>query len=116
MDQMIHLRLRCGRPAGSECRPFLDPALCASALTQTEHSLSLMRMAAGDAVQTKDTAAEGRGDVAVRQGAGDGDGVALGGDDGAALEHAAEAFDVGGGPGGEIAHGALTDPATLAVA
>jgi hypothetical protein len=33
--------------------------------------------------------AEGGGDVAMRQGAGDGEGVALGRDDGAALEHTA---------------------------
>jgi hypothetical protein len=33
--------------------------------------------------------------VAVRQGADHGDGVAVGGDDGAAPKHAAEAFDGG---------------------
>ena len=59
--------------------------------------------------------AEGGGDVAVRQAAGDGEGVALGGDDGAAFEHAAQAFDMGGGPVGEVAEGALTDLAVLAV-
>ena len=39
-----------------------------------------------------------------------------GGDDGAAFEHAAQAFDVGGGPVGEVAEGALTDLAVLAIA
>ena len=39
--------------------------------------------------------AERGGDMAVRQAAGDGEGVVLGGDDGAALEHAAQAFDIG---------------------
>ena len=60
--------------------------------------------------------AESGGDVAVRQGADDGEGVALGGDDGAAFEHAAQAFDVGGGPVGEVAEGALTDLAAFAIA
>ena len=60
--------------------------------------------------------AERGGDVAVRQATDDGEGVALGGDDGAALEHAAQAFDVRSGPIGEVAEGALTDLAVLAVA
>ena len=47
--------------------------------------------------------------------AGDGEGVVLGGDDGAAFEHAAQALDVGGGPVGQVAQGALTDLAVLAV-
>ena len=51
----------------------------------------------------------------MRQGVGDGEGVALGSDDGAASEHAAQAFNVGGGPVGEVAQGAFTDPAVLAV-
>src|ERR1700722_15859763 len=38
--------------------------------------------------------AECGGDVAVRQGPCDGEGIVLGGDDGAALEHTAQAFDV----------------------
>ena len=38
-----------------------------------------------------------------------------GGDDGAALEHGAQALDVGGGPVGQVAQGALTDLAVLAV-
>jgi hypothetical protein len=42
--------------------------------------------------------AEGGGDMAVRQGAGDGEGIAFGWDDGAALEDAAQALDVSGGP------------------
>jgi len=49
----------------------------------------------------------------MRQAADDGEGVALGGDDGAALEHAAQAFDVGGGPVRQVA---LTHLATLAIA
>ena len=80
-------------------------------------------IAAAIAVGAEDTVktdpaggAESGGDVAVRQAAGDGEGVALGGDDGAAFEHAAQAFDVGGRPVGEIAEGALTDLAVLAVA
>ena len=60
--------------------------------------------------------AEGGGDVAVRQAAGDGEGVLLGGDDGAALEHAAQAFDVSGRPVGEVAQRAFADLAVLAVA
>jgi hypothetical protein len=49
------------------------------------------------------------GDVAVRQAAGDGEGIALGGDDGAAFQYAAQALDMGRGPVGEIAQCALTD-------
>ena len=60
--------------------------------------------------------AECGGDVAVRQGPCDGEGIVLGGDDGAALEHTAQAFDVRGRPIGEIAQGALTDLAVLSVA
>ena len=77
-------------------------------------------IAAAIAVGAEDTVepdlvsgAECGGDVAVRQAAGDGEGVMLGGDDGAALEHAAQAFDVGGWPVGEIAQGALTDLAAF---
>ena len=54
--------------------------------------------------------------MAVRQAAGEGEGVVLGGDDGAALEHAAQAFDMGGQPAGEVAQGAFADLALLAVA
>ena len=39
-----------------------------------------------------------------------------GGNDGAALEHAAQAFDVGGGPVGEVAQRAFADLALVAVA
>ena len=60
--------------------------------------------------------AEGGGDMAVRQGAGDGEGFALGGDDGAAFEHAAQAFDMRLGPVGEVAEGALPDLAVFAIA
>src|SRR6185437_12389920 len=80
-------------------------------------------VAAAIAVGAKDTVeadpaggAERGGDVAMREAAGDGEGVAFGGDDGAALEHTAQAFDVGGGPVGEIAEGALPDLAALPVA
>jgi len=59
--------------------------------------------------------AEGSGDVAVRQAADDGEGVAFGGNDGAAFEHAAQAFNVGCRPVGEVAQGALPDLAVLAV-
>src|SRR3954463_6090008 len=59
--------------------------------------------------------AEGGDDVAVRQAAGHGEGVALGRNDGAAPEHAAQALDGGRGPVGQIAQGALPDLATLAV-
>ena len=47
--------------------------------------------------------AESGGDVAVRQGADDGEGFAPGRDDSAASEHAAQTFDVGGGPVREVA-------------
>src|SRR4051794_7302805 len=60
--------------------------------------------------------AEGGGDMAVWQAAGDGDGVLLGWDDGAAFEHAAQAFDVSGGPAGEVAQRAFANLAALAIA
>src|ERR1700722_17148715 len=60
--------------------------------------------------------AECGGDVAVRQATGDGEGVVLGGDDGAAFEHTAQAFDVGSWPVGQIAESTLTDLAVLSVA
>ncbi|PPQ34108.1 hypothetical protein CCS01_12485 [Rhodopila globiformis] len=56
------------------------------------------------------------GDMAVRQAAGDGEGVVLGGDDGATLEHAAQALDMGGRPAGEVAQRAFTHLAARAVA
>src|SRR3954447_6336192 len=40
--------------------------------------------------------AQRRGDMAVRQAASDGEGILLSGDHGAALEHAAQAFDMAG--------------------
>jgi hypothetical protein len=40
----------------------------------------------------------------------------LGGDDGAASEHTAQAFDVGSWPVGEVAESTLTDLAVLSVA
>ena len=81
-------------------------------------------IAAAIAVRADDTvkpdllsSAECRGDVAVRQATGDGEGIVLCGDDGAAPEHAAQAFDVGSGPVGEVAEtGTLTDLAVLSVA
>ena len=62
--------------------------------------------------------------MAVWQAADDGEGVTLGGDDGAAprisqgqaLEHAAQAFNVGRGPVGKIAQCAFTNLAAFAVA
>ena len=60
--------------------------------------------------------AESGGDVAVRQGADDGEGFAPGRDDSAASEHAAQTFDVGGGPVREVAEGTFTDLSTLAIA
>src|SRR6202042_1414294 len=59
--------------------------------------------------------ADCRRDVAVRQAADDGEGVMSGGDNSATLEHAAQAFDRGGRPVGEVAERALTKPAVLAV-
>ena len=54
--------------------------------------------------------------MSVRQGAGDGEGIAFGGNDGATLEHAAQTFDVRGGPIGEVAQGPFADLAILTVA
>jgi hypothetical protein len=72
---------------------------------------------AKDTVKTNPTgSAESGGDVTVRKAAGDGESVALGGDDDAAFEHTAQALDVGSGPVGQIAEGALTDLAVLTVA
>jgi hypothetical protein len=80
-------------------------------------------VAAAIAVRAEDTLeadlagdADRRRDVAVRQAADDGEGVAPGGNDGATLEHAAQALDRGGRPVREVAEGAFTDLAVLAVA
>ena len=80
-------------------------------------------IAAAIAVRAEDTVepdlmrgAKCGGDVAVRQGAGDGEGIVLGGDDGAALEHTAQAFDVGSWPAKKVAESTLTDLAVLSVA
>jgi hypothetical protein len=54
--------------------------------------------------------------MAVRQAASDGEGILLSGDDGAALEHAAQAFDMGRGPAGEVAQRAFADLARVAKA
>src|SRR4051812_1187593 len=56
------------------------------------------------------------GDMAMRQAVGDGEGILPGGDDGAALEHPPQAFDVRGRPGGEVAQRAFADLALVAVA
>src|SRR6202034_1751211 len=72
---------------------------------------------AEDAVEADLTCrAKGSGDMAMRQRAGDGEGLAVRGDDGAAFEDAAQAFDMGRGPVGEIAEGALPDLAVFTVA
>jgi hypothetical protein len=60
--------------------------------------------------------AECGSDVAVRQASRHGEGVTLGGDDGAPFEHAAQPFDVGGRPVRQVAEGAFADPAVLAIA
>src|SRR3954471_2382026 len=60
--------------------------------------------------------AEGGGDMAMRQAAGDGDGVVLGRNDRAALEHATQALDVSGRPVGEVAQRAFAHLAALAIA
>jgi len=80
-------------------------------------------IAAAIAVKAEDTVkpnlmsgAECGGDVAVRQAPGDSKRVMFGGDDGTPLQYAAQAFDVRCGPIGEIAQGALTDPAVLSIA
>jgi hypothetical protein len=67
-----------------------------------------MAVGAEDTVET-DTAggAERGGDGPVRQAAGNGEGIALGRNDSATLENSAQAFDVGSGPVGEVAQGAL---------
>lgn len=51
----------------------------------------------------------------VRQRAADGEGIAFVGNEGIALEHAAQAFDAGDRPMREVARGALMDPAVLPV-
>ena len=56
------------------------------------------------------------GDVAVWQAADDGERVTLGGNDGATLEHAAQAFNVGRRPVGKIAQCAFANLAAFAVA
>ena len=60
--------------------------------------------------------AERGGNVAVWQAADDGEGLTLGGDDRAALQHTAQPFDVSYGPVGQVAQSALTDLAAFAVA
>src|ERR1700722_15284964 len=60
--------------------------------------------------------AECGGDGGVGKAPGDSKRVMFGGDDGTALQYAAQAFDVRCGPIGEIAQGALTDLAVLSIA
>jgi hypothetical protein len=60
--------------------------------------------------------AQRRGDMAVRQRAGDREGVLPGGDDGAPLEHATQALDLSHRPVGKVAQRAFTDLAVLAIA
>src|SRR3954447_25914904 len=60
--------------------------------------------------------AQRSGDMAMRQAAGNGEGILPGGDDGAALEHIPQAFDVRGRPVGEVAQRALAHLALVAVA
>src|SRR3954471_15996168 len=60
--------------------------------------------------------AERGGEVAVRQRAGDGEGVLLGGNNRTALEHTAQTFNVRGGPVGEVAQRAFADLAFMAIA
>ena len=75
------------------------------------------------AIGTEDTVetdlachAQSCGDVAVWQAPCDGERVLAGGDDGAAPENAAQAFDVSDRPVGQIAQGSLADLAVLPVA
>jgi hypothetical protein len=81
------------------------------------------KVAAAMAIRAKDTVqanpaggAESGGDVPVGERADDSEGVALSRDDGAAFEHAAQAFDVRGGPAREVAQRAFTDFAAFAIA
>ena len=60
--------------------------------------------------------AEGGGDVAMGQAAGDGEGILLGGNDRPALEHPAQAFDMSGRPVGEVAERAFAHLALVAIA
>src|SRR5215210_7661209 len=107
-------RGRRERPGGGE---FGDGVEDAADQQGEDEVAAAVAVRAEDAVKA-DLArrAEGGGDVAVGQAAGDGDGVVLGGDDGAALEHTTQAFDVSRGPVGEVAEGAFADLALVAVA
>ena len=85
---------------------------------QREHEIAAAIAVAAEHAVEADPAGgpECRRDMAVRQGADDGEGVAFGGYDGAAPEHAAQPFDVGGEPIGEIAQGPFTNLAAFAIA
>lgn len=77
--------------------------------------ISLARGGVGDELIEAEEAegAEYGGDMAVRKGAGDGEGVA-GTDQGLALEEAAEGVDLRLGPVGEIGDGALANLGAVA--
>ena len=109
-------RGRCGREGagGGELRGGIEDA-------PDDHGQH--EVAAAVAVRAEDAVeadlvrrAEGGGDVAMRQRTGDGEGLAVRRDDGAAFEDAAQALDMRRGPIGEVAEGALPDLAVLAVA
>jgi hypothetical protein len=102
------------RPGGGE---FGDGVEDAADQQGEDEVAAAVAVRAEDAVKA-DLArrAEGGGDVAMGQAAGDGEGVLLGGNDGAALEHAAQAFDMSGGPVGEVAKRAFAHLPLVAVA
>jgi hypothetical protein len=108
-----------GRGGGRKC-PCCGQLRDRIENTANEHGQD--KVAAAITVGTEDAleadlarGGDGGGDVAMRQAADDGEGIASGGDDGAALEHATQAFDMGGRPVGEVAEGAFTKPTVLAV-
>ncbi len=85
---------------------------------QGEHKVAATIVTgAKDAVEADGARGTERGgNVAVWQAADDGEGLTLGGDDRAALQHTAQTFDVGYRPVGQVAQRALTDLAAFAVA
>src|SRR5271166_811190 len=85
---------------------------------QGEHEIAAaIAIGANDPVKTDlASGAEGRRDMAMRQAAGDGECIPISGDDGAALEHATQAFDMGSGPVGEITDRAFTNLPVLTIA
>ena len=115
-ERLAEARGRCGgreRAGGGQLRGWIEDA---------RDQQGEDKVAAPIAVETKDAikadparGAEGGGDMAVRQRAGNGEGILSGGDDDATFEHAAQALDMGGRPVREVAQRALTDLAVLAV-